>query len=109
MPRGVYERKKKSDPSGSNISPGTSPKGEKPVEVPVKVSVSSDPLNLQVTIDPISLDEACKTIEKRCNELASYFQVAKEEVNPFEALWLIADLNREILDELKKIREVLQS
>src|SRR5574343_413812 len=50
-------------------------------KVPVKVEVKADPLNLQVTIDP---------------------------ANPFEALFLIADTNKAILDEMKGIHETLK-
>lgn len=79
------------------------------LEVPVKVRVLADPLNLQVTIDPSSLEAACKQVEDRCRELAAHFEIPKDEaVNPFEALFLIADLQKEMLTELRSIKQLLR-
>lgn len=102
MPRGVYDRSKvKKENHAHGRDSGN-------VEVPVKVGVTADPLNLQVTIDPKTLEAACKVIQDRLNELAAHFQVPKDEVNPFEALFMIADLQKEMLTELKQIHTYLR-
>src|SRR5574343_348489 len=96
MPKGVYDR--------SNVK-----KTEKTAtKVPVKVEVKADPLNLQVTIDPASLEKATAMIEARCKELATHFEIPADQVNPFESLFLIADTNKAILDEMKGIHETLK-
>lgn len=95
MPKGVYDRSK------------VKKRGRDATTVPVKVDVKADPLNLQVTIDSESLEKACQSVQKRIDELAAHFQVPKNEVNPFEALFLIADLQKEMMMELKEIRKAL--
>ena len=97
MPRGVYDRKKKPE----------KPKNPIGTKVPVNVEVKADPLTLQVTVDPASLEKATALIEKKCKELATHFEIPGDQVNPFEALFLIADLQREMLEELKAIRNTL--
>jgi hypothetical protein len=77
------------------------------LNVPVKVGVTAEPLKLQVVIDPESLDAACKSIQDRCNELATHFDVSKSEVNPFEVLFLVADLQKVMVTELKEIRKLV--
>lgn len=97
MPKGVYDRSKvkKTEKTATTV--------------PIKVEVNADPLNLQVTIDPKALEEACLTVQKRIDELAAHFQIPKDEVNPFEALFLIADLQKEMLMELKRIHEIMKT
>lgn len=96
MPKGVYDRSKvkKTEKTATTV--------------PVKVEVKADPLNLQVTIDPKALEEACQIVQKRIDELAAHFQVTKDEVNPFEALFLIADLLKEIRTDTEQIKTYLK-
>jgi hypothetical protein len=95
MPKGVYDRSKvkKTEKTATTV--------------PVKVEVKADPLNLQVTVDPASLEKATAIIQERCRDLASHFEIPGDQVNPFEALFLIADLQKEMMMELKEIRKAL--
>lgn len=96
MPKGVYDRSKvkKTEKTATTV--------------PVKVEVKADPLNLQVTVDPASLEKATAIIQERCRELASHFEIPGDQVNPFEALFLIADLLKEIRNDTEQMKTYLK-
>jgi len=96
MPKGVYDRSKvkKTEKTATTV--------------PIKVEVKADPLNLQVTVDPASLEKATAIIQERCRELASYFEIPGDQVNPFEALFLIADLLKEIRNDTEQMKTYLK-
>lgn len=111
MPQPLTSEQVQKPPPPPKPAPAQSTTHAPPVKpVTTSTALLKPPITIPalIEVDVTSAEKSIQKIEERCRALAESLNLKLDDVNPLEALWMICDMQREILKELKGIRTAVE-